>query len=109
MTRSPAPAPVVALRKVTKRFQSVVALQDVTLEVSAGEVLALLGDNGAALILLLGLLAPLAWYYWAWNRVGRDPLKGVIIPRFKPPQGLAPAACRYVKDMTFNRYASISN
>jgi uncharacterized membrane protein YgcG len=64
-----------------------------------------LGDNGAALILLLGLLAPLAWYYWAWNRVGRDPLKGVIIPRFKPPQGLSPAACRYVKDMTFNRYA----
>jgi len=64
-----------------------------------------LGDNGAALVLLLGLLAPLAWYYWAWNQVGRDPSRGVIIPRFKPPQGLSPAACRYVGDMAFNRNA----
>ena len=64
-----------------------------------------LSDNGAALILLLGILAPFAWYYWAWNKVGRDPQKGVIIPRFKPPEGLSPAACRYVKDMSFNRNA----
>ncbi len=62
-------------------------------------------DNGAAIILLLGLILPLAWYYWAWNKVGRDPEKGVIIPRFKPPKGLSPAACRYVKDMSFNRNA----
>ena len=62
-----------------------------------------LSDNAAALILLIGLLAPLAWYLWAWNKVGRDPRKGVIIPRFKPPQGLSPAACRYVKDMSFGR------
>jgi uncharacterized membrane protein YgcG len=64
-----------------------------------------LSDNGAAFVLLLGLLAPFAWYYWAWNKVGRDPRKGVIIPRFKPPQGLSPAACRYVSDMSFNRNA----
>jgi uncharacterized membrane protein YgcG len=64
-----------------------------------------LSDNGAALILLLGLLAPFSWYYWAWNKVGRDPQKGVIFPRFKPPEGLSPAACRYVKDMSFNRNA----
>jgi len=62
-----------------------------------------LSDNGAAVVLLLGLLAVFAWYYWAWNKVGRDPAKGVIIPRFKPPEGLSPAACRYVKDMSFNR------
>ena len=62
-----------------------------------------LSDNAAALILLLGLLAPLAWYLWAWNKVGRDPRKGVIIPRFAPPEGLSPAACRYVKDMSFDR------
>lgn len=60
-------------------------------------------DNGAAIVLLLGLLAPLAWYAWAWNKVGRDPKKGVIIPRFEPPQGLSPAACRYVLDMAFTR------
>ena len=35
------------MRAVTKQFQSVVALRDITLEVYAGRVLALLGDNGA--------------------------------------------------------------
>jgi uncharacterized protein (TIGR04222 family) len=62
-------------------------------------------DNGAAIVLLLGLLAPLAWYYWAWDKVGRDPRRGVIIPRFEPPAGLSPAACRYVLDMSYNRHA----
>ena len=62
-------------------------------------------DNGAVIILFLGLILPLAWYYWSWNKVGRDPEKGVIIPRFKPPKGLSPAACSYVKDMSFNRNA----
>ena len=64
-----------------------------------------LADNGAALVLLLGLALPLAWYLWAWNRVGRDPAGGVIIPRFEPPAGLSPAACRYVRDMSFGRDA----
>ena len=62
-------------------------------------------DNGAAIILFIGLMLPLAWFYWAWNKVGRDPEKGIIIPRFKPPDGLSPAACIYVKDMSFNRNA----
>jgi uncharacterized membrane protein YgcG len=62
-----------------------------------------LADNAAAIVLLAGLLLPLAWYLWAWDRVGRDPHKGVIIPRFEPPEGLSPAACSYVRDMSFNR------
>ena len=62
-------------------------------------------DNGAAIVLLSGLLLPLAWYYPAWSKVGRDPKKGVIIPRFKPPAGLSPAACRYVLDLSFDRHA----
>ncbi len=41
------PVPVVALRHVTKQFESVVALRDITIEAYAGRVLALLGDNGA--------------------------------------------------------------
>ncbi|HKX56892.1 MAG TPA: DUF2207 domain-containing protein, partial [Xanthomonadales bacterium] len=60
-------------------------------------------DNGAAIVLLLGLLAQLAWYFRSWNKVGRDPEKGVIIPLFTPPPGLSPAAVRYVKDMAFGR------
>ena len=56
-------------------------------------------DNAGALVLLLAAIAILAWYLWAWNRKGRDPDKGVIIPRYAPPKGLSPAACRYVRDM----------
>jgi uncharacterized protein (TIGR04222 family) len=64
-----------------------------------------LADNNSALILALGWLGALLFYTWAWLRVGRDPDKGVIIPRFEPPQGLSPAASRYVLDMSFNRHA----
>jgi uncharacterized protein (TIGR04222 family) len=64
-----------------------------------------LTDNASALVLLIGLLLPLAWYLRSWHNYGRDPAKGVIIPRFKPPEGLSPAACRYVKDMGFRSSA----
>ena len=64
-----------------------------------------LSDNAAAAVLLIGLLLPLGWYLWAWNKVGRDPDKGVIIPLYEPPEGLSPAATRYVKDMSFDRHS----
>jgi len=64
-----------------------------------------LSDNGSALALLIGLLASLGWYLWAWNRFGRDPRKGVIIPRFRPPMGLTPAGCRYIQKMSFDKQA----
>jgi len=62
-------------------------------------------DNGAALVLLIGLLVPLGWYLWSWDRYGRDPRKGVIIPRFKPPAGLTPAGCCYIRNMSFDKQA----
>jgi len=64
-----------------------------------------LQDNSSALVLLIGLLAPLGWYAWAWNRYGRDPRKGIIIPRFKSPRGLTPAACSYIQKMSFDKHA----
>ena len=39
--------PALAVHHATRRFGAVLALDDVSLEVRAGEVLALLGDNGA--------------------------------------------------------------
>jgi D-xylose transport system ATP-binding protein len=39
--------PLLAVRNATRRFGAVTALDDVSLELQAGEVVALLGDNGA--------------------------------------------------------------
>ncbi|MGW7518645.1 sugar ABC transporter ATP-binding protein [Streptomyces sp. NPDC054796] len=54
---SGAPAPVLALKGVNKSFGSVRALQDVSLELRAGEAHALAGENGAGKSTLIKTLA----------------------------------------------------
>ncbi len=48
---------VLSLRGISKRFGAVAALTDVDLDVSRGEVLALVGDNGAGKSTLIKILA----------------------------------------------------
>ena len=52
-----ASVPVVAVKGVTKQFQSVAALRNISLEAHAGRVLALLGDNGAGKSTLIKILS----------------------------------------------------
>ncbi|WP_373503782.1 DUF2207 domain-containing protein [Aestuariivirga sp.] len=55
-----------------------------------------LSDNAGLFALAFSLLASAAYFLYAWDKVGRDPPKGTIIPLFKPPQDLGPASVRYI-------------
>ena len=61
-----------------------------------------LQDNLPAAVAGLGLAAVLAFYGFAWMRVGRDPPRGTIIPLFGPPEGMSAAAVRFVERMGFD-------
>ncbi|MFI6326320.1 ATP-binding cassette domain-containing protein [Nonomuraea sp. NPDC050556] len=50
-------APVLSLEGISKRFGAVQALSDVELEVNAGEVVALVGDNGAGKSTMIKVIA----------------------------------------------------
>jgi ABC-type sugar transport system ATPase subunit len=52
------PAPLLELRGVSKRFAGVQALREVDLHLAAGEVHALVGENGAGKPSLFQLLTP---------------------------------------------------
>ena len=63
---------------------------------------AFVSDNAGIVAVILGVLAVLGYYLYAWNKVGRDPPKGVIIPLFSPPTGIGPAGVRYVTKHGFD-------
>jgi hypothetical protein len=72
-------------------------------EPTAGEKFdALFLDNKGALTGLTGMLFVFIYYFYAWNKVGRDPEKGLIIPLYKVPEGFSPAAVRFVMQMGFD-------
>jgi len=61
-----------------------------------------LSDNAGIFGLIATLLAAGVYYFYSWNRVGRDPPKGTIIPLFRPPDGLGPSGVRYVMNQGFD-------
>ena len=62
-----------------------------------------LQDNSAILFLLTGLILLLCYYLYAWNKVGKDPDRGAIVPHYNPPGNLSPAAVRYLLNMCFDK------
>jgi hypothetical protein len=60
------------------------------------------GDNKGALTGVGGFALLLAFLWWRWNLVGRDPRAGPAFPRYDAPPGMGPAAVRYVDKMAFD-------
>jgi uncharacterized membrane protein YgcG len=50
----------------------------------------------------IGLPPVLAYYAYAWRRIGGRPGGGTVIPLFTPPDGISAAATRYVRRMDFD-------
>lgn len=57
----------------------------------------LLSDNRSVLVALAGFIVLLVYCARRWQRVGRDPAKGVIIARYEPPAGFSPGGLRYLQ------------
>lgn len=64
-----------------------------------------LDENAATGIALIGTVLVFVYYVLIWRRFGRDPESGAIIPRFVPPDGLSPAATRFIRQMAFDKKA----
>ena len=52
---------------------------------------------------IIGMLVFFAYYIFIWSRVGRDPAKGSIVTRYKPPKDYSPAAARSIIKMGYDR------
>jgi uncharacterized membrane protein YgcG len=61
-----------------------------------------LDDNLGEVFGAAGLLVFLAFLYWRWAQVGRDPRAGPAFPRYEAPKGLGPAAVRYIDRMEYD-------
>jgi len=64
-----------------------------------------LKDNLRGFPPLVAYLLFLGYLLYIWAKVGKDPEPGTIVPRFKPPEGLSPAAVRFISRMGFDQKA----
>lgn len=59
-------------------------------------------DNLNTIIGFGGLAVIFLYYLRSWTTVGRDPPKGVVVPRWDPPEGISPALVNYVDNKGFS-------
>jgi Predicted membrane protein (DUF2207). len=59
-------------------------------------------DNAGSILSIGGLVAVFLYYLFVWRRVGRDPPRGVVVPRWDAPDGLSPALVNYVDNKGFS-------
>lgn len=60
-----------------------------------------LKDNRNLFLAFGGLVLVVGYYLWAWLSVGRDPPRGVIVPRWDAPEGISPALVNYIDEKGF--------
>jgi uncharacterized membrane protein len=59
-------------------------------------------------VLILGIVAVFVFYLYTWSRVGRDPQPGMIVAQTEPPEGICPAAARFLRRMKFDTQCLVS-
>ncbi|HKD78669.1 MAG TPA: DUF2207 domain-containing protein [Candidatus Angelobacter sp.] len=59
-------------------------------------------DHKAEILGIGGLCVALLYYLIVWVKVGRDPTPGSIMPLYEPPNGMSPAAVRFLERMGFD-------
>ena len=62
-----------------------------------------LSDRRALFLPGIGFLAVLLYFFSAWNRVGRDPQKGTVVPLYHPPKEFSPALTHYVQNFGWRK------
>ncbi|NNU46414.1 DUF2207 domain-containing protein [Rhizobium sp. WYCCWR 11279] len=60
-----------------------------------------LKDNRDYFIGFGGLILVFAYYARSWLKVGRDPARGVVVPRWDAPEGISPALVNYIDNKGF--------
>ncbi|MCX8524106.1 DUF2207 domain-containing protein [Chryseobacterium formosus] len=51
----------------------------------------------------------LLFYYYSWNKHGRDPEKPTVVPQYNPPVSLSPAALGYIDKAEFELSQTTAN
>lgn len=62
--------------------------------------------NLSRIILTLGFVGVGIFYLTTFERVGRDPQKGPVFPRYEPPEGYSPAAVHHILNRGFSGHAA---
>lgn len=60
------------------------------------------GDNQGLVAGAAGMLLMLAFLWWRWHLVGRDPRAGPAFPRYQAPPGMGPAGVRFIDRMQYD-------
>ncbi len=61
-----------------------------------------LSDNRDYLIGFGGLILVFLYYTRSWLKVGRDPAREIVVPRWDPPSGISPALVNYIDNKGFS-------